>query len=518
MSPAFHRANPFFAWLTAFVLFAASLWPASATAQTASSPQPLTNGANTGPISGALSSQRYYSFTVPAGSTQATFAISGGTGDSDMYVRHGAVPTQTDWAYRPYLNGSDESVSITNPQAGTWYVMLRGYTAYSGVYLKATSTTPAATAAATPTFSPQPGSYSGRVSVLLASATANAVIRYTLDGTAPTASSEVYAGPIVVSATTTVNAVAFANGLANSAVASGTYTIRDAVQTLTNNTPIANLSGAKNSVANFRFAVPSGAVSVSFSISGGTGDADMYVKYGQLATTSNWDQRPYTGGNNESVVINPASAGDYFVMVHGYKAYSGLTIKATYSGTATTGKPDLVLDAAGTNPYVATQTFAATDCEISEGTITAGTKKLLRFTTQTRNIGTADFILGSPSNNPSFEWGACHGHYHFNSFAKYRLLDTTGSVVRNGHKMGFCLMDITRVDSAANPSARYTCSNQGIQAGWADIYSANLSGQWIDITGLPAGQYVLEITMDPLNLIDELDETNNIGRINVTVP
>ncbi len=518
MSPAFHRATPFFVWLTACILFAASLWPVPAAAQTAGAPQPLTNGANIGPISGALSSQLYYVYTVPAGAPQATFAITGGSGDSDLYVKYGAVPTQSDWNYRPYLGSSNETVTITNPQAGNWYVMLRGYTAYSGVYLKATSSAPAAAAAATPTFSPLPGTYSGRVAVQLATATTGAVIRYTLDGTTPTVSSEVYTAPIQVTATTTVKAAAFASGMANSAVASGNYRIRDAIQTLANNTPIANLSGAKGSVANFRFAVPSGAVSATFTISGGSGDADMYVKYGQLATTSVWDQRPYVSGNNETVVITPVSAGDYFVMVNGYTAYSGLTIKATYSGTALTGKPDLVLDAAGVNPYVATQTFAANACEISEGTITAGTKKLLRFTTQSRNVGTADFILGNPATNPLFEWGACHGHYHFNSFAKYRLLDTTGSVVRNGHKMGFCLMDVTRVDSAANPSARYTCSNQGIQMGWADIYSANLSGQWIDITDLPAGQYVLEITMDPLNLVDELDETNNTARINVTVP
>ncbi len=518
MTPVFLRAFPFFGWLAACLIAVATLWPDGAQAQTATSPQPLTNGTNTGPISGALSSRLYYVFSVPAGASQATFAITGGTGDSDMYIKYGAVPTTSDWLYRPYLDGSNESVSITNPQAGNWYVMLRGYSAYSGVYLRATSSTPTATVAATPTFSPSPGSYSGRVAVQLATATPGAVIRYTVNGTTPTASSEVYTAPIQVSATTTVKAASFANGLTTSAVASGTYTIRDPIQTLTNNTPIANLSGAAGSVANFRFAVPAGAVSVTFTISGGTGDADIYVKYGQLATTSVWDRRPYTNGNNETVIINPASTGDYFVMVNGYSAYTGLTIKASYSGAATTGKPDLVLDVSGLNPYVSTQTFADTSCDVAEGTITAGAKKLLRFTTQTRNIGTADFVLGNPATNPLFVWGACHGHYHFASFAQYRLLDTTGSVVRNGHKMGFCLEDVSRVDSAANPSARYTCSDQGIQVGWADIYSSNLSGQWIDITDLPAGQYVLEITMDPLGLIDELDETNNTARVNVTVP
>lgn len=207
------------------------------------------------------------------------------------------------------------------------------------------------------------------------------------------------------------------------------------------------------------------------------------MKYGQLATTSVYDQRPYLGGNAETVTVNTPRAGDYFVMLHGYRAYTGATLKASHVGTVTAGKPDIVVSMASANPRITTETFAANACEIEEGTITAGTHKLLRFNTQTRNIGTADLLLGNPANSSMFEWGACHGHYHFRSFAQYRLLDSTGAVVRNGKKVGFCLMDITRIDTGANPSARYTCSHQGIQAGWADVYSSNLSGQWIDITG-----------------------------------
>jgi hypothetical protein len=204
--------------------------------------------------------------------------------------------------------------------------------------------------------------------------------------------------------------------------------------------------------------------------------------------------------------------------VQAYTAYSGATLTASVSGTATTGKPDLRINVATLSPRITTETFSSTACEIEEGTIVAGTRKLLRFNTQTENVGTADLVLGNPAVNPKFEWAGCHGHYHFRSFAEYRLLDSSGSLVRTGRKVGFCLMDITRINNSANPAARYTCSNQGIQAGWADIYSSNLSGQWIDITGLPAGSYSLEITIDPMNLIDELDETNNLTRVNVTVP
>ncbi|CAN5793908.1 hypothetical protein BH11PSE8_BH11PSE8_08660 [soil metagenome] len=506
------------AFICACAALLALLVPLQAVAQTASLPQALANDVPVSSLSGAVGTSTYYTLVVPAGATQAVFSIVGTSGDADLHVRYGSLPTQSAWDYRPYTATSNETVTVNAPTAGTWYVMVRAYSAYSGLTLRGryTGGTPAATQL--PVISPAPGSYSGLVAVSLSSATAGAVIRYTLDGSAPSASSEVYVAPIQLTATTQVRAMGFASGLANSAIASGTYTITNAIRALTPGLSITGLSGATGSVANFRLAVPSGMSSVTLTLSGGTGDADLYVKYGQLATTSVWDQRPYLSGNNETVTINTPQAGDYFVMVHGYAAYSGASITGSISGTATSGKPDLRINVATLNPRITTETFGSSACEIEEGTIVAGTRKLLRFNTQTENIGTADLVLGNPAANPKFEWAGCHGHYHFRSFAEYRLLDNTGSLVRTGRKVGFCLMDITRIEGSANPAARYNCSNQGIQAGWADIYSSNLSGQWIDITGLPAGAYTLEITIDPMNVIDELDETNNVTRVNVTVP
>jgi hypothetical protein len=81
-------------------------------------------------------------------------------------------------------------------------------------------------AAATPTFNPAPGTYTSAQSVQLQDATVGATIYYTLDGSTPTTSSAVYSSPIQVNATTTIKAMAAASGLANSAVATGTYTIQ----------------------------------------------------------------------------------------------------------------------------------------------------------------------------------------------------------------------------------------------------------------------------------------------------
>jgi glucosylceramidase len=78
--------------------------------------------------------------------------------------------------------------------------------------------------AATPSFSPVAGTYSP-TQITISDATANSTIYYTTDGSTPTTSSTLYAGPVAVSSTSTVKAIATASGFSSSAVASATYTV-----------------------------------------------------------------------------------------------------------------------------------------------------------------------------------------------------------------------------------------------------------------------------------------------------
>ncbi|WP_428834266.1 chitobiase/beta-hexosaminidase C-terminal domain-containing protein [Lentzea roselyniae] len=78
---------------------------------------------------------------------------------------------------------------------------------------------------ATPTFSPPGGAYTSAQTVTITTATAGASIRYTVDGSTPTAGSPLYTGPISVPTSRTINAIGIKAGLANSSVGSATYTI-----------------------------------------------------------------------------------------------------------------------------------------------------------------------------------------------------------------------------------------------------------------------------------------------------
>jgi unsaturated rhamnogalacturonyl hydrolase len=82
------------------------------------------------------------------------------------------------------------------------------------------------TPVAAPTFNPGGGSYSSAQTVTISTTTSGASIRYTTDGSTPSETAgTIYSGPVSISATTTLKALAYESGFTDSAVTSATYTI-----------------------------------------------------------------------------------------------------------------------------------------------------------------------------------------------------------------------------------------------------------------------------------------------------
>lgn len=100
----------------------------------------LQNGVAVTGLSGSGGTELRYTMVVPSGATNLQFQISGGSGDADLYVRFGSAPTTSTYNCRPYLNGNNETCTFAAPSAGTYHVMLRGYTAFSGVTLRGSFT------------------------------------------------------------------------------------------------------------------------------------------------------------------------------------------------------------------------------------------------------------------------------------------------------------------------------------------------------------------------------------------
>ena len=139
---------------------------------------------------------------------------------------------------------------------------------------------------------------------------------------------------------------------------------------LTNGVPVTGIAGALNSQQNWTMAVPAGASSLKFQISGGTGDADMYVRFGSAPTLTTYDCRPYVTGNAETCNIATAQVGTYYVMLHGYSAYTGVTLLGSYS---TGGGGCSVVAESEANDGTATADPLVAPCSTVNGTFVGGT-------------------------------------------------------------------------------------------------------------------------------------------------
>ena len=174
------------------------------------------------------------------------------------------------------------------------------------------------------------------------------------------------------------------------------------------------------------------------------------------------------------------------------------------------GKPDLTPDPKQfvQQMEIVDRLFDASSCELQEGSVGGtGYRRLLRFATVLINGGDGDLVVGSPTdlNNPYhsvFIYSPCHQHYHIIGFSDYKLLRTDRSVAAVGHKQAFCLEDLLKYTND-NKSNGYVCAFQGITSGWADNYFKQLSGQWIDITGVPEGDYIVHVEINAAHTFDE---------------
>ena len=104
---------------------------------------------------------------------------------------------------------------------------------------------------------------------------------------------------------------------------------------LTNGVPVTGISGAAGSQQFWTMSVPSGASNLQFQTSGGTGDADMYVRLSSAPSLTTYDCRPFTSGNSETCSFPTPSAGTWHVMLNGYAAFSGVTLVGSYSTGST---------------------------------------------------------------------------------------------------------------------------------------------------------------------------------------
>jgi len=89
------------------------------------------------------------------------------------------------------------------------------------------------------------------------------------------------------------------------------------------------VSGAKGDEAVFALTVGPGAEKLVVTLSGGTGDGDLYVKQGDTVGQGDWDCRPYRSGNEETCTFDAPAEGTWSVMVHAWADVADAQLTAT---------------------------------------------------------------------------------------------------------------------------------------------------------------------------------------------
>ncbi|MCJ8268244.1 MAG: PPC domain-containing protein, partial [Psychrosphaera sp.] len=93
---------------------------------------------------------------------------------------------------------------------------------------------------------------------------------------------------------------------------------------------VSNIDVARLEFKQWTLDLPSGATNMSVTISGGTGDADLYTRDAAAPTTSSYDCRPYAAGNSESCSDATPNSGTYYIGIRGYSASTGVTMDWSY--------------------------------------------------------------------------------------------------------------------------------------------------------------------------------------------
>ncbi len=158
-------------------------------------------------------------FSPSAGSYTSAQSVSiadSTAGAAIYFTTDGSTPTTSSTKYT-------SAIQVANTTTLQAIAAASGYT--NSQVAGATYTITPATAVAAPAFSVPGGTYTSAQSVTITDTTSGASLYYTTDGSTPTASSPAYSGPVIIgSGTTTLNAIAIANGV-SSAVTSATYTV-----------------------------------------------------------------------------------------------------------------------------------------------------------------------------------------------------------------------------------------------------------------------------------------------------
>jgi leucyl aminopeptidase len=190
--------------------------------------------------------------------------------------------------------------------------------------------------------------------------------------------------------------------------------------TLANGVPVTNLAATTGNELAYTLAVPANSSNLKFATSGGTGNADLYVRFGAAPSDSIYDCRPYRAGNLESCSFATPQSGTWYVRLKARTGFSGVKLTASYSTSGGGG-------GGGTQTYSSGGAIAVPDNGSVDSAIT---------------------VSGRSGNAPAAASVAVNITHPRRGDLRIRLIAPDGS--------GYTLKVPSATDNAANVVATYT--------------------------------------------------------------
>src|SRR5437762_1146031 len=364
-------------------------------------------------------------FSLPGGTylgTQTVTISDSTAGATIFYTLDGTTPATT-------AGGSTQqyssAITVSATETITAIAVASGYA--TSAMASATYTIESQVAA--PTFSPGAGTYTATQQVTIATATAGATIYYTTNGTTPTTSSTVYTGPITVSTSETVEAMAAESGFFNSNVSTAVYTITSSAAT-----PVFSLPGGTY--------LGTQTVAISDSTAGAT---IFYTLDGTTpATTAGGSTQQYSS----AITVSATETIKAIAVASGY-ATSAMA-SATYTIESQVAAPTF---SPGAGTYTAAQ-------QVTIGTATAGAT--IYYTTNGTTPTTSSTVYTGPitvSTSETVEAMAAESGF-FNSNVSTAVYTITSSaatpVITPGTGTYTSAQTVTITDGTTGASIYYT--------------------------------------------------------------